>query len=89
MCVVSMITDNAREKWPSPYILPQPFDIYKLPIPSDKIIISRKEWEEYQKLKKLAEEYDARTGQPHCEKPDVTAWEQSLIDAGCIKDDNS
>jgi hypothetical protein len=44
----------------------------------DTVVITRKEWEHYQQLKQRMIEYDIATGQPHCEKPDVTIWEQSI-----------
>jgi hypothetical protein len=41
-------------------------------------IISEEEWMEYLRLKAKAAEYDARTNQPDCVKPDVDAWEQDI-----------
>jgi len=66
MCAVSMITDHYRGKWPSTF-------------PAIEIIsITRGQWDEYQKLKKAAEDYDKRTGQPDCVKPEVADWEKQI-----------
>jgi hypothetical protein len=46
--------------------------------PSPLRIISEEEWLEYLRLKKKAAEYDARTNQPDCVKPDVDEWEQDI-----------
>lgn len=65
MCAVSMITDHYKDKWPVNSYL-------------EMISITRYQWEEYQKLKKAAEDYDRRTKQPDCVKPDVAEWEQRI-----------
>lgn len=88
MCAVSMVTDYYKEKWPifNPYVLPI---TPSQPDPLDtKVVITRKEWEHYQELKKRMEEYDARTGQPHCEKPDVEEWEKAVQEQYKIGDED-
>jgi hypothetical protein len=89
MCAASMITDHYRNKWGQPNInpWPQPINLY-IPQPqpqvpsviSDMMIISKKDWEEYQELKKKAQEYDKRTNQPDCVKPDVDEWEKKIVE---------
>jgi hypothetical protein len=63
MCAVSAITDHFRDKWPQQ----QHF-----------IHITQAQWNEYQELKKKMIEYDARTGQPDCAKPEVAEWESKI-----------
>ena len=43
-------------------------------------IISEGEWQEYQRLKRNAEEIDKLTKQPDCVKPDLQEWEQKVIE---------
>jgi hypothetical protein len=81
-----MVTDYYKEKWPSPVI---PFDPWT-PTPGEPLIpfneddpfrirlITESEWKEYQELKRRAAEYDARTNQPDCVKPDVAEWENDI-----------
>lgn len=72
MCAVSAITDHYRDKWPTPD--------YSHPYQGGSHVnISKQEWEEYQKLKRVMEEYDKKTKQPDCVKPEVAIWE-SLIE---------
>jgi hypothetical protein len=83
MCAVSAVTDYYRDKWfeqvpsfPVPYyVLPAPS--YPSPYFTLKpgVTITVEQWDEYQKLKRVMEEYDARTGQPDCIKPEVAQWE--------------
>lgn len=68
MCAVSMVTDFYRDKW-------NPFDI-----PTDRIVITRQQWEEYLELKRKMEEFDKRTNQPDCVKPEVAEWEKLMED---------
>lgn len=68
MCAVSMITDHYRDKWPVPII-----DV-------NKVQITFEQWREYQELKRLMEEYDKKTKQPDCVKPEVAEWEKSMED---------
>jgi hypothetical protein len=41
-------------------------------------MITEAEWLEYQSLKRKAEEYDARTNQPDCIKPELAEWENDM-----------
>jgi hypothetical protein len=43
-----------------------------------KVEITKEEWEEYQRLKKAAEEIDQKTNQPDCIKPDLAEWEERM-----------
>jgi hypothetical protein len=72
MCAVSAITDHFRDKWNPITINP------------DLVQITRSQWEEYLALKKKMEEYDKRTKQADCVKPEVSEWEK-LIEAYLIK----
>lgn len=40
--------------------------------------ISEGEWQEYQRLKKMAEEIDKKTNQPDCVKPELAEWEKRV-----------
>lgn len=42
------------------------------------IAISLEQWQEYLELKRKAEEYDLRTNQPDCVKPDLEEWETKM-----------
>lgn len=80
MCVASAVTDYYRDKWTTPNndwtALPyQPY----VPTPAGRWI-TEQQWQEYQDLKRIAEQYDERTGQPHCAKPDIAAWEAVIED---------
>ena len=81
MCVVSMITDHYRDKWPLP--LPQSPVVPSIPY-------EQFPWAEYWELKRKAEEYDRRTNQPNCEKEDIKKWESEmerfLKEKGILKD---
>lgn len=77
MCVVSMITDHYRDRWPVVPLLPYPPQPAPYIVP--QITITRAQWDEYIELKRKAAEYDARTGQPHCEKPEVPEWEARVL----------
>lgn len=68
MCAVSMVTDFYRDKW-------NPFDIS-----TNRIVITKQQWEEYLELKRRMEEYDKRTNQPDCIKPEVADWEKLMED---------
>jgi len=65
MCAVSMISDYYRDKWPTI---------------SSLIQITQAQWDEYQELKRKAMEYDKRTGQPDCVKPEVEEWENKIVE---------
>jgi hypothetical protein len=69
MCAVSMITDHYRDKWP---LGDNPFT------PLTKTI-TLQEWLEYLELKQKMAEYDARTNQPDCVKPEVADWEAAIV----------
>jgi hypothetical protein len=87
MCAVSMVTDYYREKiWPQPWTSPT-FPPYAPMVPDDydwHMTISRKDWEHYQELKRCMEEYDRKTGQPDCVKPEVAEWER-IVEGVLIK----
>lgn len=75
MCTYSMIADHFREKWP---ICPMP---QTMPLPyhwPNGVTITKDQWDEYQELKRKAQEYDARTGQPDCVKPEIEDWERAV-----------
>jgi DNA-binding transcriptional regulator GbsR (MarR family) len=71
------------------------------PIPNEPIVIdfdpnkvgiisvTLEQWQEYQRLKKAAEEIDQKTKQPDCIKPDLAEWETQmeafLIKKGVLK----
>lgn len=74
MCAVSAITDHYRDKWP----VWQPNTIQTAPLVIPSINISLVQWQEYQALKRKMEEYDAKTGQPDCVKPEVAEWEEAV-----------
>lgn len=71
MCAVSMVTDHFRDKWPPALLTTQQQVPYVAPPPQ----LTWEQWSEYQTLKRKAAEYDARTGQAHCEKDGVADWE--------------
>lgn len=77
MCAVSMVTDHYRDRWPSLFPI-NPLQPTSPPI--DRIIISKEDWENYQKLKKAAEEYDKRNNEPECVKPGVEDWEKKIVE---------
>lgn len=95
MCAVSAVTDYYRDKWPlipmepidKPWsggitITPNPMP---LPYTLDPgVWITAEQWKEYQELKRRMEEYDAKTNQPDCVKPEVAEWE-AVIEAYLIK----
>jgi hypothetical protein len=90
---MSAVTDYYKDKWtttPVPMQFPTEF-INITPIVPTKTgyYITAEQWQEYQDLKKLAQDYDNRTGQPHCEKPDIQEWEAVIVkvlqDRGLIK----
>lgn len=89
MCVVSMVSDYYKDKWPTPMIPMTPWDPkinpveitplpYKPSIFDDVKIITTEEWNEYQALKRKAVEYDIATQQPDCAKPDIEEWENDI-----------
>jgi hypothetical protein len=88
MCAVSAVTDYYRDKWPLvDYTYPQPGDWTNTPVvwpnsmPKEvtpiTINITLEQWREYQELKRRMEEYDTKTGQPDCIKPEVAEWESN------------
>lgn len=72
MCAVSMITDYYREKWPLP-------DYTKPLTNPNGVFITTDQWLEYLELKRRLSEYDKKTGQPDCVKPEVDEWEKKVI----------
>jgi hypothetical protein len=89
MCAVSMITDHYRDKWPLPDF--GQIQMVPYPVPAPPLMdldaiqkalggkrITQAEWDEYQELKRKAEEYDKRTNQPDCAKPGVAEWEAAI-----------
>lgn len=95
MCVASAVTDYFRDKWvikpndPNNNWTTLPYIPYE-PSPAGRWI-TEEQWKEYQDLKRIANEYDQRTGQPHCQK-DTEAWEAVIIkvlkDKGLLHDDD-
>jgi hypothetical protein len=90
MCAVSAVTDYYRDKWPLvDYTYPQPGDWTNTPVvwpnsmPKEvtpiTINITLEQWREYQELKRRMEEYDTKTGQPDCIKPEVAEWEKVIV----------
>ncbi len=75
MCVVSAVTDHYQREWGQPWQYPAP--IFPGMTPSQRII-SEQQWQEYQRLKRAAEEIDQKTNQPDCIKPDLAEWEASM-----------
>jgi hypothetical protein len=75
MCAVSAITDHYRDKWPliTMHPIENPHPVF-IPLRA----ISEEEWLEYQELKRKMKEYDERTGQADCEKPEVAVWEAAI-----------
>lgn len=82
MCAVSAVTDYYREKWPLPSYPPSPDPTWT----PNVVIITQAQWNEYQELKRRMAEYDVRTEQPDCEKPDVTIWEEAIKNTYLAKD---
>lgn len=82
MCAVSAVTDYYRDKWIGPLIpstlFPDPTFYPPMPAITLKpgVTITAEQWAEYQELKRRMEEYDAKTGQPDCIKPEVAEWEK-------------
>lgn len=67
MCVVSMIHDHFRDRYPLPDYLRDLDDGW-----------IKIRWEEYQELLRKAREYDARTNQPNCEDPKKAEFEKQV-----------
>lgn len=65
MCAVSAITDHFRDKW-------NPLG------DQNKIVITQAQWDEYRELKRKMEDYDRRTKQADCVKPEVDKWEKAM-----------
>lgn len=83
MCTMSAVTDFYRGKWtidPSlffpTYVPPMAPDLNSILFP--KITVTAEQWAEYQWLKAMAAEIDAKTGQPDCVKPGVDEWEAAV-----------
>ena len=72
MCVVSAITDNLQKQWTPGWTPFQPY-----PHPS-AVTITLEQYNEYLELKKRAEEFDRKTGQPDCIKPELAQWEAMI-----------
>ena len=72
MCATSAVTDYYREKWPIP-VFPA---IPAVPI---TITITPEQFAEYLELKRRMEEYDSKTNQPDCIKPEVAIWEEQVL----------
>lgn len=88
MCIASVVTGHYEREFGRPWVNPAPYGEPPLiPSPSYKII-SQQEWEEYQRLKKAAQEIDQKTNQPHCIHPGLADWEgkmeEFLINKGVL-----
>ncbi|AFU88366.1 hypothetical protein CcrSwift_gp048 [Caulobacter phage CcrSwift] len=85
MCVVSAVMDYGRRQWPDlmgpggPTIVPgvdQPwFEIVSPGLPPAPVhpqpkVPTRAEIEAFRRLVQAANEFDEKTGQPHCEDPE-------------------
>lgn len=85
MCVVSAVTDYFQNKWVTPAPIFHPFQ----PDGTGFIWITKEQWEDYQNLKRIAEQYDTRTDQPDCIKPDLAAFElkveKTLVARGVLE----
>jgi hypothetical protein len=87
MCASSAVTDYYRDKWFPEYVPYNPDPVFPAPVTIQPFTaemlggkwISLAEWEEYQALKKRMEEYDAKTNQPDCIKPEVEQMEEVVI----------
>ena len=76
MCAVSMIYDYGRTIFPVKWSEQQIGDVPLQPLEERKTI---QEWlEEFEKLRKAAEEFDKRTGQPDCEDPSKLEWMKEI-----------
>lgn len=77
MCVVSMISDWGRDRWP---LQPQPYSYPSgpLPLPPSPYLPSKQEWDEFKELLRRAAEYDKRTNQPDCEDPKKQEWMKEI-----------
>lgn len=71
MCIVSAVSDDYMKKWPDPF---QPSVL-------GGTYISWVDYEEYQRLKRMAEELDRALKQADCVKPEVDEWEQKVRQA--------
>lgn len=71
MCVVSMISDWGRQKWPrpDPWLFP-PTTLPRIPTPQ--------EYRDYQELVRKAREYDRIHQQPDCPDPEKLKWQAWL-----------
>ena len=84
MCAASMVTDYYRDKWPVSPMYPETpeYDWSKIeiqPLKTTMVQITMEQWLEYLELKRRMEEYDAKTGQPECIKPEVAEWEEVIV----------
>lgn len=75
MCVASAITDYHRDLWPTPSF-PSPLGPKWN---TGGVWITKEQYDEYLKLKRAAEDYDAKTNQPECIKPEVAQWESEVV----------
>lgn len=85
MCVVSMVLDYGRERWPD--IIPVSPSLPTTPLPgiSPSVIPNQFDWSKYtEQLKKYsdtlqaAKEFDKATKQPDCEDPEKVEWATNL-----------
>jgi hypothetical protein len=74
--IVPMIPNDRQVIPMTPDSLPKyPLDRGNAPY---KWPITKEQWEEYKELKRLMQEYDEKSGQPHCAKPDIVEWEDEI-----------
>lgn len=85
MCAVSAVTDHYRDKWFGPITFPQtPAEPFQPFVLKPGVTITQEQYDEYQELKRRMAEYDAKTNQPDCVKPEVAEMEK-VIEAYLIK----
>lgn len=63
---------------PAPAPKPAPTPAPQIDPSTIRFTITLEQWNEYQALKKKAEEYDKRTNQPNCAKEGVAEWEEAI-----------
>ena len=73
MCFSSAITRTYQQEWTPSWQVITPGII------TTTRVITEADWNEYQRLKKNAEELDQKTGQPNCDEADKVKWEEEML----------